>query len=288
MSLSESASSGPAPTSPSRKAKRTQQNRDSTPNLQPKSPIKRHKGAESDQQQAHWGLPSSLTSSALLSFQRAASSRISKLTEAGCTQSEIFTSCLLATRRTTPTKVSKFDWSFSTNSFPQLPPTTLGAAYVVRNELSNLILEGYTLSEAVKLLAFRLGGEPDLSELSLDAPLLQLVDIDPPNPLPHSHQHHPDSSAVEHQQPPYNAFPTNSSVPPTNESHSTQYPPDYPTTPVIEDSNPMADHNMSISRPEEEFTPARPKRPSQEMKRLDFDLHTIMMPGAKRSRLSEL
>lgn len=287
MSLSESSSSGPAPTCHTRKAKRTQQSRDNTPLLEPESPIKRHKSAEGHQQQAHWGLPSSLASSALLSFQRAASSRVSKLAEAGCTSNEILTSCLLATRRTAPTKVSKFDWTFSSNSFPHLSSTTLGAAYVVRNELSSLLQEGYNLTEAVKLLAFRLGQEIEPSELSLDAPLLQLVDIDPPNPLPSYYQRHADTSAVEQHQPPFNSFNNIAPVPTTDDSHLTQHQLDYPTTPVMEDIILETEHTMLVSRLEEETSPARPKRPNQDMKRLGFDLHTILMPGAKRSRLTE-
>lgn len=290
MCDSASASNGPSPNAHARKAKRSPRVRDGAADLESYDSIKRHKGAEIDHQEVHWGLPTSVASSALVSFQRAASSRMTKLDDAGCTPSEMFTSCLLSLRRTAPTKVSKFDWSFSRNSYPHLSQQTLGAAYIVRNELSNLLLEGYNLSDAVKILAFRLSQEIDPSELSIEEPLLELVSIDPPEYLiDHTRISSPNSSLIAQNSSILSNTPNffNSSNSAIQIPHEDMVSSVQPKTPIIEDQS-MRDtatlHSMSDP---DEFSPSRPKRSSQDILQHRFDLQDSFMPDNKRSCVTE-
>lgn len=272
--------------SPARKPKRTQQDRDKSPTFDSNDVFKRHKGAETQLEGGHWGLPSSLSSTALLSFQNAASRRKAKLVEAGLSSTQVFTSCLLATRRTAPTKVSTFDWSFSRQALPHLSQHTLGAAYVIRNELSNLLLEGYNLSEAVKVLSHRLGEEIDPSVISLQDPLLHLVNIDPPPHLTGSPATSSGASSIEgHSDSSNKILNISENEPIRSQTHSSQ--PELSTHTSIDhnhDSEGETGHDPTLN---DAISPVRTKRPSQDMKRHEFDLHTLYMPESKRSCLTD-
>lgn len=285
---------------------------------------KRSKTAENACEAKHFSLPPSLAPSAVSTFQSAASSRLERLSSLGYSPKDALASTMHSIRRTATSKVTQRDWRQAQATWPHLPQRALGAAYVIRNELSHLRLQGYSLTEAVNLLSIRIGAPIDLAELPLPPLNIEIVNtgsllstlphITPPNA----------STTLEHAN-----FLSNNNLPTTpldpsknllkraNDAHNAQTS-NVPSRSsrserrntrfssrnsalaratlinfepslhgINEEENSADRHESALDAMEDLDSPARIKRNSQDIIPHPHDLHLSLAPNAKRSRLLE-